>query len=388
MTVSALATLPSWGDVIEETLQWGASRVRSRDGTAERVELLSPWPTRTFRLSGWANIATDRAALDLGEGEHSIPWLPGKSRVTEVVSGTEYSIYGDPVARGFVSGAEAVFETPAGDTEVVTLGAITSNVFLTGSPTMTIVEGTTLTPLIEAVLDDDQVQVIRLSPRGATQDVVWRVLDTQHVGAGGSADEDWTGTLDSIEVIERLAQSSEGNQVSSERFAGLGGAWRRVVPGDPQTFISQQHVFTSAPEVLEFREWLYRRRGPLLPCWVPHGMSLGTPQIETHESTAVIEIDDPGDDTVHDLRQAVIAWATDGTASSHTVGDILRYGEASVPEGRAWLIGLDPVLSASDLQAVQWLVHCRLTNTVTLRWHSPEAVEVALTWLSTPLEES
>lgn len=352
------------------------------------MELVAPWPTRMIRVAGWADVATDRAALNLGEDEHLIPWLPGRSRVTAVVSTTQYTIGGDPAARGFVVGASAVFETADGETEVVTIGAITTDVFLSAAPSLTIAVGATLMPLLSAALEADQVSVIRVSPSGAVLDTTWRVVDTQHAGAAEAADEEWTEVLDGVEVLTRLAETSENNLTSSERFGGVGGAWRRVVPGATRTAITQQHVVLSALEVHELRQWLYRRRGPLSPCWVPLGLSLGSVGVETHESNAVLEIDDPGEDGVPDLRQAVIVWEADGAPSVHTIGNILRPGEASVPDGRAWLIGLSPALSASSYRGAQWLVHCRLTDAVTIRWLSPEAAEVALSWLSTPLEVS
>lgn len=381
-----LLHMPDWPGPVEETLVWGVSRRRSRDGSFERVELVAPWPARLVRTSAWADVLTDRNALDLASTERLIPWLPGRSRITSSESDTEFNLGGDPTARGFVVGESALLETADGEREVVTVGAVASTLHITGTPTLTVGTGTTIMPLLAAYLEDDQISVVRASPSGGSMLMTWRVDDTQHDGADDAEDEDWTIALDGVDVLTRVATSNEAHLVASERFGGIGGAWLRVVPGAGQTLITQQHVFLSALEILDLRRWLYRRRGPLTPCWVPLGLSLGSCVVETHESLAVLEVDDPGSTTVHDDRQAILAWPTTGDPTAHRVGAILRFGDATVPEGRAWLIGLDPPLAHSTVRAAQWLVHSRLSETVTLSWFSPEAAAVTLQWASTPEE--
>lgn len=384
--MSALVSQPDWGVAVSETLQWGASRVRSRNGLAERVELVAPWPVRIVQMSAWAGVASDRASLELGPDEHLIPWLPGRTRVIDVVSTTEYDLEGDPFVRGFRAGGAALLSFPDGTTEVVSVSVLTTNLFLSDAAVTTPVLGTTITPLLRAVLEADAVAIARRSPSVGTATYSWRCVDTRHDGADDAADEDWTISLDDVDVMARIAEASEMHEAGSERLVGLGGAWRRIVPGAGVTAVTQRHVLLSAAEVLDLRRWLYRRRGPLTPCWVPTGMSLGRIGVEVFEALNVLEVDDPGTDEVDALRQAVIVWPRVGPPTAHAVGTILRYGEETVPEGRAWLAGLSPALTETDILGAQWLVHSRLDDTVTIQWLSSEAAAVTLQWMSTPVE--
>lgn len=343
---------------LKENLSWNTQVMTSNNGYEQRMKLRNA-PRQLFTF----NIAIPRGEIGRLDtllfgnrgGEFFVPVSSECRKLIAPTSAASPNIDVSTEFADFRVGGEAIIYNSPRDFELVVIQSLTTNQIVATANISKVYGITALVmPVRTAILINNPKRLTT----GDTQRLQTNFLVKDNIALTTSPSpvqyKNFDVFLDQPLTLNNFASDVYSNRVDSVDFGtGLSNEFAPWIKTKTQRSFGLQ--FDSQEEVWNYRLWLHRRQGKLLPFWMPTFESDFT-LLTTGAITNQLLVVNDGQDTLSDGRNDL--------AILTAAGWILREILSIVPAGADLLVTLDSVVSidASEVELISFLGRKRLTS--------------------------